>query len=203
MATAASCFSTSLQHKQKEAESGELTNRAQTHRDTEPSYLYDPSEGGHMFLQSSFSFMDRTWMSWRRKLLELFLYWWRRTCSSSVERKPQSGRERSEPWPTRAPAPLPAPHLRAKTAAWTPQNRGLTRVNNRKFHLGQPLSPLPPWGGIVVFRICGGGVVWLARGGHFVRAEGGLWWEGGMFLDLGSGRTIRTQKCIIVFFPQY
>lgn len=54
-ATAASCFSTSLQQKHSVMHQYEKHNRALSLCCRQITYLCDPSEGDHMFLQSSFS----------------------------------------------------------------------------------------------------------------------------------------------------
>lgn len=115
------------------------------------------------------------------------------TCSSSAKHKPQSRWDPSEPWPTREPELLPAPHLRAKT----PGDKCLYLGSKKLFFLflnQKSDAPLPVWGGIVVFLMSGVCVVWPRWGGRFVPKDGGEWREGGSILGLRSVLGLAVKK---------
>lgn len=113
-ATAASCFSTSLQQKHNE-----YTHTVHTCQPVlQTDYIPVRSQWGRSYVPSELFFLRREKNKVKLKFLKGFCFpcviMRIHTCSSSATHKPQSRWEQSEPWPTRALELLPAPHLRAK-----------------------------------------------------------------------------------------
>lgn len=127
-ATAASCFSTSLQRMHSETHS---ETHSEFHQQTLTKHIqrsqpvlqtdnipvrsqwgrsYVPSELFFLWREKHTVMEDKTW----EFFFCLHVLMRTHTCSSSAKHKPQSRWEQSEPWPKRAPELLQTPHLRAK-----------------------------------------------------------------------------------------